>query len=203
MASSEAVIVIKFMSALPKQLFIRESLLEALDMPADFPEDFNPAGIVQMVSQNTTPAYWYQKLNLKNLEERFGLPRGIMYHLIDIESKGKLDAVSKKGAKSLFGIMPGGISGFTGNINDPGDTALFAAKTLSQLIHHFGGSIEHGLAAYNWGMGNLARKGLHRAPKQTKNYIKFFKEKGMIPKNGSWGEEDQVGSWGEIAGMKP
>jgi soluble lytic murein transglycosylase-like protein len=177
---------------LPAESFIRKEVVEeaAQALP---PPTMSPAGIVQQVNENT-PQYWYDKLKLPKLEMEFQLPRGILLHLIDIESKGNPNATSKAGAKSLFGIMPAGKSGFKGDINDPAATALFAAKTLKYLIQHFGG-IEPGLAAYNWGMGNLARKGLHRAPKQTKHYIKFFKSKGIIPQNGSyakdsWGEED-------------
>lgn len=177
---------------LAPETFIRiEKLSEAVHaLP---PPTVSPAGIVQQVSQNT-PQYWYDKLNLPKLEMDFSLPRGILLHLIDIESKGDPNARSRAGAKSLFGIMPKGKSGFTGNINNPAETAVFAAKTLKYLIDHFG-TVEKGLAAYNWGMGNLAKKGLHRAPVQTKKYIKFFKSKGIIPQNGvyakdSWGEED-------------
>ncbi|MCI4436108.1 MAG: lytic transglycosylase domain-containing protein, partial [Ignisphaera sp.] len=176
-----------------------ENISEAVDMP---PMDkINPPGIVQAAQENT-PGYWYNKLNLSQLEDKFKLPSKILLHLIDIESKGNPQAKSKLGARGLFGIMPKGVSGFNGDINDAKATAIFAAETLRYLIDHFG-NIESGLAAYNWGMGNLRKKGLHKASGQTKHYIKFFKEKGIIPQNGSWGEESQIGSWGEIAGMKP
>ena len=173
---------------------------EAVDMP---PMDrVNPPALVHNMIQAKSPWQWYKDLNLGAIEREYQLPPTILLHLIDIESKGNPAAKSGKGAKGLFGIMPKGVSGFNGDINDPEATAKFAAKTLKYLIVHFGG-IEPGLAAYNWGMGNLAKKGLHKAPNQTKHYIKFFKEKGIIPVNGSWGEEEQIGSWGETAGMKP
>ena len=189
------------MRILSLDTFIKPSaLVEAIDMPPT--DKINPPALVHNVLQAKSPWQWYKDLNLSALEQEYQLPPTMLLHLIDIESKGNPTAKSRKGAKGLFGIMPKGVSGFNGDVNDPEATAKFAAKTLKYLITHFGG-IEPGLAAYNWGMGNLAKKGLHKAPKQTKHYIKFFKEKGIIPMNGSWGEEEQVGSWGETAGMKP
>ena len=172
-----------------------EHFVEAVHaMPASQPAQ--TVAFVQSLGKNA-PQYWYDTLKLWELEAEHSLPRGILLHLIDIESKGNPFASSGKGAKSLFGIMPSGKSGFKGDINDPVETAQFAAKTLRYLINHFHG-IEQGLAAYNWGMGNLAKKGIKQAPEQTRKYLKFFKERGIIPQNrvyapDSWGEEDILG----------
>lgn len=157
--------------------FVKPSLLkEALHaLPV------NPPGIIQQANK-FSPAYWYNKLNLPKLEQDFDLPNKILLHIIDIESKGNPNAESGMGAKGLFGVIPGK-SGFNGDINNPEETAIFVAKTLKYLIDHFG-SVEKGLAAYNWGMGNLAKKGLNNAPSQTKNYLNFFRQKQILP-NGS------------------
>ncbi len=159
------------------ETFIKKSNLldEALHaMPV------NPPSIVQQNKLN--PSYWYHKLNLPQLEQDFDLPNKILLHIIDIESKGNPNAESNMGAKGLFGVIPGK-SGFKGDINNPKETAIFVAKTLRYLIDYFG-SVEKALAAYNWGIGNLAKKGLHNAPNQTKHYLNFFRQKQILP-NGS------------------
>ena len=141
----------------------------------------NPPAIINYASGYTS-AYWYNKLNLASIESRFGLPSKLLLHLIDIESKGDPNAVSKKGAEGIFGVMPANISGYTGDIKNPAETALWVAKTLRELSDKFGG-YEKALAAYNWGRGNLVRHGLKNAPYQTRHYIKHFKDKGVIPGN--------------------
>ena len=158
------------MKTLLRKDFIRISKI-VLDEVVHALPPINPPAIVQQ-TQEYNPSYWYNRLNLSKLENDFDLTEKILLHLIDKESKGDPEAVSKKGAAGLFGVIPIK-SGYKGNIKDPAETALFVAKTLRYLIDHFG-SVEKGLAAYNWGMGNLAKKGLHQAPGETKKYISRF-----------------------------
>lgn len=98
--------------------------------------------------------------------------------MIDKESKGNPRAVSPRGAKGLFQIMPPQFSGFHGDPFNPMEAANYAAKTLRDLANHFN-TWEEVLAAYNWGRGNVNRKGLGKAPKETRNYTKFFHSKGI------------------------
>lgn len=127
-----------------------------------------------------TPNHWYQFINGKSLEKAFGLAPKILLHMIEKESKGDPMAKSNKGAKGLFQIMPPSISGFTGNPYDPIQSAKFVAETLKSYLDHFDGSYEKALAAYNWGRGNVARKGLDNLPAETENYLDYFKRKGVI-----------------------
>ena len=48
---------------------------------------------------------------------------------------------------------------------------------IPRLLKHFGieDTIENRLAAYNWGVGNLHRLGLEKAPQETLNYIEKYK----------------------------
>jgi soluble lytic murein transglycosylase-like protein len=46
-----------------------------------------------------------------------------------------------------------------------------AGKYLRQLYDALG-SWEKALAAYNWGVGNVTRKGMPAAPTETQNYIR-------------------------------
>ena len=173
---------------LPITSFIKpESIVEAAHA---MPVQHNRPAIIDYQS-GYTPEYWYNKLNLASLENKFNLPSKLLLHLIDIESKGDPNARSKKGAEGIFGVMPAHISGYTGNIKNPAETAIWVAGELRRLADRFGG-YEKALAAYNWGRGHLARKGYKNIPKDTVKYVNHFKKKGVLgvyPKD-SWGEED-------------
>ncbi len=139
-----------------------------------------------------TPAFWYNKLHLSDIERRFALPKKLMLHLIDIESKGDPNARSSKGAAGIFGVMPANISGYTGDVNNPAETAIWVAKTIRELADRFG-SYGKALAAYNWGRGHLARRGFENIPPDTVKYVDHFRKKGVLGPRyapGSWGEED-------------
>jgi soluble lytic murein transglycosylase-like protein len=160
-----------------------------------------PPALIQLVQQNLTPEQWYSKLGLAALERAHGLVPKILLHLIEKESKGDPLAESPRGARGLFQIMPAAQSGFTGNPFDPFASAQYVAKTLGTYVKQLG-SYEKALAAFNWGRGNLFRKGLDKAPKETHQYLRYFREKGILPSkptSDSWGEEDvrEKGTWGE------
>ncbi|MGK8226362.1 transglycosylase SLT domain-containing protein [Escherichia coli] len=44
------------------------------------------------------------------------------------------------------------------------------AKYMGQLLDRYGGDLKKALTAYNWGMGNLERKGMENAPAEARNY---------------------------------
>jgi soluble lytic murein transglycosylase-like protein len=129
--------------------------------------------------QKESPDIWYKRVGGPALEKAYGLKRGILKALIHIESKGDPLAQSHKGAKGLFGIMPPEKSGFKGDPFNPMEAAKFAAQTLANLISKFG-DYEKALIAYNWGRGNLIRKGLELMPEETQKYIQFFKDFGIL-----------------------
>jgi hypothetical protein len=70
--------------------------------------------------------------------------------------------------------MPGtakdvGLNG--SDVNDPHKSAEAAARYLSQLLKQTGGDLNSALAAYNWGIGNVQKKGLENAPQETRDYV--------------------------------
>ncbi|THD45411.1 lytic transglycosylase domain-containing protein [Enterobacteriaceae bacterium ML5] len=108
------------------------------------------------------------------LEGQYGLPAGLLRSVATTESGGDPYAKSKAGAEGLFQFMPGtakdmGLKG--AEVNDPAKSAEAAAKYLSQLLSQTGGDLNSALAAYNWGIGNVKRKGLENAPEETRNYV--------------------------------
>ena len=109
------------------------------------------------------------------------VPAGLFEALVQAESRGKHSAVSSKGARGAAQLMPG-------TMRDPGygikpvqDESLgenlrVGREYLGVMLKKYGGNVDHALAAYNWGPGNVD-KWLRRGgdpselPRETKTYI--------------------------------
>jgi len=116
---------------------------------------------------------WLDPEFAKN-EAKYGLPSGLLRAVAMTESGGDQFAVSGAGAKGLFQFMDGtardmGLKG--DDVFDPHKSAAAAARYLSQLMTIFHGDLGKALSAYNWGAGNVMRKGLGAAPEETRQYV--------------------------------
>lgn len=108
------------------------------------------------------------------LEGKYGLPAGLLSSVAATESGGDPFAESKAGAKGLFQFMPGTANdmGLKGrDVYDPHKSAEAAAKYLRWLMDATGGDLEKTLASYNWGLGNVQKKGMDNLPSETRNYV--------------------------------
>lgn len=108
------------------------------------------------------------------LEGKYGLPAGLLSSVAATESGGDPFAESKAGAKGLFQFMPGtakdmGLKGC--DVFDPHKSADAAARYLRYLLEATGGDLEKTLASYNWGLGNVQKKGMDNLPSETRNYV--------------------------------
>lgn len=108
------------------------------------------------------------------LEGKYGLPAGLLSSVAATESGGDPFAESKAGAKGLFQFMPGtakdmGLKGR--DVYDPHKSAEAAAKYLRWLMDATGGDLEKTLASYNWGLGNVQKKGMDNLPSETRSYV--------------------------------
>jgi len=108
---------------------------------------------------------------LLELEKQHGLPSGLLQSVMMAESAGNPNAVSPKGAQGLFQFMPQTAKAYGINPLDPQQAAVGAARMYGDLSKQFGGDVPSMLAAYNWGSGNLTKKGMENAPKETRDYI--------------------------------
>ncbi|EDQ9666739.1 transglycosylase SLT domain-containing protein [Salmonella enterica subsp. enterica serovar Bredeney] len=116
---------------------------------------------------------WLQP-KLSQLEAKYNLPPGLLRSVAITESGGNQFAVSRAGAMGLFQFMPQTAKefGLRGNdAFDPEKAADAAARKLGGLMRFFHGDLAKALAAYNWGEGNVQRKGLAAAPEETRNYV--------------------------------
>ena len=109
--------------------------------------------------------------------KKYGVDPALVKAVIKAESSFNPNAVSKnkKGeilAQGLMQLNPDtaaelGIK----DAFDPEQNIEGGAKYLKQLLDMYNGDERKALAAYNWGMGNLAKHGLSNAPEETRNYI--------------------------------
>ena len=111
-------------------------------------------------------------------EKRNGLPHGILWNLLYTESRYRSDIIdgstkSRVGALGIAQFMPATAQEWLGSTRaalDPQKAIPGAARYLAWLIAQTG-SVDAGVAAYNWGVGNVKRKGLDNAPQETIDYV--------------------------------
>lgn len=107
-------------------------------------------------------------------EDANGLPRDILARLLWQETRYREDIISGRvrspvGAVGMAQAMPATAAEWKFDPLDPFASIEFAGKYLAWLRARHNNWTE-ALAAYNWGTGNVARKGLANAPRETRNY---------------------------------
>ncbi|MHA6236880.1 transglycosylase SLT domain-containing protein [Pseudomonas fluorescens group sp. PF-69] len=122
------------------------------------------------------PAQATAEKQLTGLEQQYHLPAGLLDKVWKQESSRGANLLSPKGAKGHFGFMdPTAQQYGVTNPNDFTQSADGAARMYRDLLKANGGNLDKALAAYNWGQGNLTKKGLDQAPEETRNYIREIK----------------------------
>lgn len=116
---------------------------------------------------------------LSQLEKEKGLPSGLLKAQMKAESSGNPRAVSPVGAMGAFQFMPATAKQYGIDPFDPMQAAKAAAQMNSEMLNKYQGDLPSALAAYNWGQGNVDRKGLENMPAETKDYI--AKISSMLP----------------------
>ena len=98
--------------------------------------------------------------------------------VVNAESDFTPDAVSPAGAQGLMQLMPETAQelGVKDSFN-PLENLLGGSRYLKQLLDKYDGDLDQALAAYNWGQGNVDRKGLANMPQETRDYV--LKVKGQ------------------------
>lgn len=118
--------------------------------------------------------------DLDSLEQQYSLPSGLLSAVQHKEDpSGDPNAVSSAGAVGTFQFEPATAKQYGIDPTDPDQAAKGAAMMFSDLSKKYNGDVPSMLAAYNWGQGNLDRKGMENAPAETQDYIKT-----ILPKIG-------------------
>lgn len=112
---------------------------------------------------------------IRAAEQRYGLPQSLLARQLMAESAYRPDVISGEkissaGAVGIAQFMPATARDFGIDPRDPYQSIDAAGKYMRQLFDRFG-DWGKALAAYNWGMGNVQRQGMARAPAETRKYV--------------------------------
>jgi soluble lytic murein transglycosylase-like protein len=108
---------------------------------------------------------------IQKASNKYGVDIGLIKAIIKVESNFNPRAVSTAGAQGLMQLMPATARGLgVSDSFDPEQNVMAGTRFLKDMINRYHGNLESALAAYNWGPGNVDRKGL-AAPKETREYI--------------------------------
>lgn len=123
-------------------------------------------------SSNRIPALYRGSIEVA--EQRYGLPTGMLGRLLYQESHYRDDIIngttrSRVGALGIAQFMPATAAWLGVDPLDPFASIDASAKYLASLYKQ-SGTWAKALAAYNWGIGNVQRKGLAAAPSETVAY---------------------------------
>lgn len=102
--------------------------------------------------------------------DKYGLPDQLLERVAYQESRFNPDAVNvRSGAQGLMQFMPATAKEYGVNPFNP-ESAINGAARYLKWLRSKTNTWAEALAAYNWGIGNLRRKGLQNAPKETQEY---------------------------------
>lgn len=112
---------------------------------------------------------------INGAQNKYGIPNNFLAKLLAAESSydPKIisgQKVSRVGATGIAQFMPATAQELGVNPTDPMSSIDGAGRYLNQLYAKFGNWPE-AIAAYNWGQGNVAKKGLAAAPQETIDYV--------------------------------
>lgn len=111
---------------------------------------------------------------IANASQQYGVDAALIRAVIQQESSGNSQALSKAGARGLMQIMPAtaGDLGLSANeLFDAEKNIMAGAKYLSQLLARYQGDKTKAIAAYNGGMGNVDKYGGVPPFKETVDYV--------------------------------
>lgn len=108
-------------------------------------------------------------------ETRNGIPQDMLARLLYQESRFRPDIISgrtrsRAGAIGIAQFMPATAAEWGVDPFDPFSSIDGAGRYLAWLYRRVG-TWAGALAAYNWGIGNVLRKGLSAAPVETQSYF--------------------------------
>ena len=113
---------------------------------------------------------------IRTASRRFGVDEGLIRAVIKAESNFNPNAVSHAGAQGLMQLMPATARGLgVTDSFDPLQNVMAGTRFLKDMLTRYGGNLDAALAAYNWGPGNVDRKGM-ALPRETREYLTTVKK---------------------------
>jgi len=113
---------------------------------------------------------------IDQVAESVSLAPDLIRSVVAAESDFQPQAVSHAGAQGLMQLMPATAKELgVEDSFDPQQNLLGGSRYLKQLLDKYDGDLDKTLAAYNWGQGNVDRKGLEQMPQETRSYLQKVK----------------------------
>lgn len=115
---------------------------------------------------------------IRAAERQYGLPESLLARLLFQESRYREDIITGRtrspvGALGIAQFMPATAAELGIDPLNPAQAIPAAAKYLRRLYDATGADDwAKALAAYNWGIGNVWRQGIERAPAETQAYMR-------------------------------
>lgn len=148
---------------------------------------FNEIQGFEAVKEAPKPTVKVGKQNISIPTGEKYAPASLVKAVMKVESGGKQEAVSSKGARGLMQLMPATARDLGVDASKPDENVEGGSRYLAQQLSEFG-SEELALAAYNWGPGNIKRamakvraegkrptwaniKAYVKVPKETREYV--------------------------------
>ena len=158
--------------------------IAAADAPLADPVSFSAgASVLELFSNGDTMSKGFKLPDtaapyaekIAQVENAQGLPAGLLGRLLYQESRFRPDIISGRvkspvGATGIAQFMPATAKDIG---VDPLDSfaSIDAAGRYLKKLYTLTGNWADALASYNWGVGNVLRKGLSAAPAETKQYV--------------------------------
>lgn len=121
-------------------------------------------------TRTANPAEYDQLI--RTCSDKYGVNASLIKAVIHAESGYNPNAVSSKGASGLMQLMPGTARGLkVANSFDPKDNVEGGVKYLRFLLDTFHGDTSLALAAYNAGLGKVAKYGGIPPYAETRTYV--------------------------------
>lgn len=115
---------------------------------------------------------------IDQVAEKVSLAPELIRSVVAAESNFKPDAISQAGAQGLMQLMPATAQDLgVKDSFDPEQNLLGGGRYLKQMLDKYDGDLDKALAAYNWGPGNVDRKGLEQMPQETRSYLAKVKSR--------------------------
>jgi soluble lytic murein transglycosylase-like protein len=113
--------------------------------------------------------------SIATAEVVYQLPDGLLGRVLYQESRFRPDVIegttrSRTGALGIAQFMPATAAELGIDPLDPHEAIDAAGSYLRKLYDQLG-DWGKALAAYNWGIGNVKRRGMDAAPKETRDYV--------------------------------
>lgn len=144
------------------------------------PVDTQPSLIDSMISTTSSMlGLWHPPAKyadaIATAEATYNLPQDLLARLLYQESRYREDIITGKtrspvGALGIAQFMPATASQLGIDALDPFQAIDGAGRYMASLYRQTGNWTE-ALAAYNWGIGNVKRKGIANAPAETQKYF--------------------------------